>query len=201
MRLPAVLRGSRFALAPQDDGRASNHRTRDPVIALVVARAENGAIGIGGDLPWRLSTDLKQFRKVTLGKPVLMGRRTFQSLPRVLDHRLNIVLSREPGFIAPGAIVAGSLEEGLAHARRAAKEAGVDEIMVIGGDDVFRAVMPLAKRIYLTEVHALAQRRHLVQGFQLATIGARFRAKDTSLGQRTNTRSASCSWNGPEPPS
>ena len=128
--------------------------TRDPVIALVVARAENGAIGIGGDLPWLLSTDLKQFRKVTLGKPVLMGRRTFQSLPRVLDHRLNIVLSREPGFIAPGAIVARSLEEGLAHARRAAKEAGVDEIMVIGGDDVFRAVMPFAERIYLTEVHA-----------------------------------------------
>jgi dihydrofolate reductase len=127
---------------------------RDPIIALVVARAENGAIGIGGDLPWRLSTDLKQFRKVTLGKPVLMGRRTFQSLPRVLDHRLNIVLSREPRFVAPGAIVAGSLEEGLAHARRAAKAVGVDEIMVIGGDDVFRAVMPLAERIYLTEVHA-----------------------------------------------
>jgi dihydrofolate reductase len=154
VRCPAVLRGSRFALAPQDDGRASNHATRDPIIALVVARAENGAIGIGGDLPWRLSTDLKQFRKVTLGKPIIMGRRTFQSLPRVLDHRLNIVLSRERGFMAPAAIVAGSLEEGLAHARRAAKEAGVDEIMVIGGDDVFRAVMPLAERIYLTEVHA-----------------------------------------------
>ena len=87
--------------------------TRDPVIALVVARAENGAIGIGGDLPWRLSTDLKQFRKVTLSKPVIMGRRTFQSLPRVLDHRLYIVLSREPGFVAPGAIVADSLERGL----------------------------------------------------------------------------------------
>ena len=128
--------------------------SRDPIIALVVARAENGAIGIGGELPWRLSTDLKQFRKVTLGKPIIMGRRTFQSLPRVLDRRLNIVLSREPGFIAPGAIVAGSLEEGLARARRAAQEAGVEEIMVIGGDDVFRAVMPLAKRIYLTEVHA-----------------------------------------------
>lgn len=132
----------------------SRRAGRDPTIALVVARAENGAIGIGGDLPWRLSTDLKQFRKVTLGKPVIMGRRTFQSLPCVLDRRLNIVLSREPGFIAPGAIVAGSLEEGLAHARRAAMEAGVDEIMVIGGDDVFRAVMPLATRIYLTEVHA-----------------------------------------------
>jgi len=96
----------------------------DPIIALVVARAENGAIGIGGELPWRLSSDLKQFRKVTLGKPIIMGRRTFQSLPRVLDHRLNIVLSREPGFVAPGAIVADSLEEGLAHARRAAREDG-----------------------------------------------------------------------------
>jgi len=127
---------------------------QDPIIALVVARGENGAIGVGGDLPWRLSTDLKQFRKVTLGKPVIMGRRTFRSLGHALDHRVNIVLSRDPGLVAPGAIVAASLEEGLERARRAAQDAGVDEIMVIGGDDVFRAVMPLAKRIYLTEVHA-----------------------------------------------
>jgi dihydrofolate reductase len=141
--------------------------SRDPIIALVVARAENGAIGIGGELPWRLSTDLKQFRKVTLGKPIIMGRRTFQSLPRVLDRRLNIVLSREPGFIAPGAIVAGSLEEGLAHARRAAQEAGVEEIMVIGGDDVFRAVMPMAKRIYLTEVHATPEADTWLKEFNL----------------------------------
>ena len=141
--------------------------SRDPIIALVVARAENGAIGIGGELPWRLSSDLKQFRKVTLGKPIIMGRRTFQSLPRVLDHRLNIVLSREPGFIAAGAIVAGSLEEGLAHARRAAKEAGVEEIMVIGGDDVFRAVMPMAKRIYLTEVHATPEADTWFKDFNL----------------------------------
>ena len=141
--------------------------SRDPIIALVVARAENGAIGIGGELPWRLSTDLKQFRKVTLGKPIIMGRRTFQSLPRALDRRLNIVLSREPGFIAPGAIVAGSLEEGLAHARRAAQEAGVEEIMVIGGDDVFRAVMPLAKRIYLTEVHATPDADTWLKDFNL----------------------------------
>jgi dihydrofolate reductase len=167
VRRPAVLRGSRFALAPQDDGRASNHWSRDPIIALVVARAENGAIGVGGELPWRLSTDLRQFRKVTLGKPIIMGRRTFQSLPRVLDHRLNIVLSREPGFIAPGAIVAGSLEEGLAHARRAAKEAGVEEIVVIGGDDVFRAVMPIAKRIYLTEVHATPEADTWFKDFNL----------------------------------
>lgn len=126
----------------------------DPIIALVLARAENGAIGRGGDLPWHLGTDLKQFRKVTLGKPILMGRLTFLSLGRPLDRRANIVLSRNSGFVAPGAQIAGSLEEGLALAREAAKEAGVDEIMVIGGDDVFRAVMPLAGRIYLTEVHA-----------------------------------------------
>jgi dihydrofolate reductase len=177
VRCPAVLRGSRFALAPQDDGRASNHATRDPIIALVVARAENGAIGIGGDLPWRLSTDLKQFRKVTLGKPIIMGRRTFQSLPRVLDHRLNIVLSRERGFVAPGAIVAGNLEEGLAHARRAAKEVGVDEIMVIGGDDVFRAVMPLAERIYLTEVHASPKADTWLKDFNLKDWRELFRER------------------------
>jgi dihydrofolate reductase len=177
VRCPAVLRGSRFALAPQDDGRASNHATRNPIIALVVARAENGAIGIGGDLPWLLSTDLKQFRKVTLGKPIIMGRRTFQSLPRVLDHRLNIVLSRERGFVAPGAIVGGSLEEGLAHARRAAKEAGVNEIMVIGGGDVFRAVMPLAERIYLTEVHASPKADTWLKDFNLKDWRELFRER------------------------
>jgi dihydrofolate reductase len=127
---------------------------REPVIALVVARAENGAIGVGGDLPWRLSTDLKQFRKVTLGKPVIMGRRTFMSLLRPLDGRANIVLTRNAAFVAPGAVMAYNLEEALDVARKEAAHAGVDEIMVIGGDDVFRAVMPLAKRIYLTEVHA-----------------------------------------------
>ncbi len=125
-----------------------------PVIALVVARGENGAIGIGGNLPWRLGSDLRQFRKVTLGKPVIMGRRTFLSLPRALDQRVNIVLSRDAGFVAEGVVTAGSLEVGLDQARSAAKAANVDEIMVIGGDDVFREVMPRAARIYLTEVHA-----------------------------------------------
>jgi dihydrofolate reductase len=116
--------------------------------------AENGAIGRGGDLPWRLSSDLRYFRKVTMGKPVIMGRRTFKSLPRVLDGRLNVVLTRDNGFVADSAVMAHSLEEGLEVARASAERTGADEIMVIGGDDVFRAVMPLAKRIYLTEVHA-----------------------------------------------
>jgi dihydrofolate reductase len=125
-----------------------------PVIALVVAMGENGALGKDGDLPWRLHGDMRHFRAVTLGKPVIMGRRTFASLGRVLDHRVNIILSREQGFHVPGAVVARSLQAGLKQARIAAEAAGVDEIMVIGGEDIFREVMPLAHRIYLTEVHA-----------------------------------------------
>lgn len=125
-----------------------------PVIALVVAMGENRAIGRGGDLPWRLHSDMRYFRKVTMGKPILMGRLTFKSLPRALDGRVNIVLTRDRDFVAQGAVMAYSLEEGLDEARRAAEKAGVDEIMVMGGEDVFREVLPQAGRIYLTEVHA-----------------------------------------------
>ena len=154
VRCPAVLRGSRFALAPQDDGRASNHASREPIIALVVAMGENRAIGRGGDLPWHLHSDMRYFRKVTMGKPVIMGRLTSKSLGRALDGRLNIVLTRNAAFAPPGAVMAYNLEEAFDVARRAAQRAGVDEIMVIGGADVFRAVLPLAGRIYLTEVEA-----------------------------------------------
>ena len=129
-------------------------RPAEPIIALVVAVGENRAIGRGGDLPWRLSSDMRYFRKVTMGKPIIMGRLTFGSLPRVLDGRLNIVLTRNAAFEAPGAIMAYNLEEALDVARREAKRSGVDEIMVIGGADVFRAVLPQAGRIYLTEVEA-----------------------------------------------
>jgi dihydrofolate reductase len=126
-----------------------------PIIALVVAKAENGAIGRGGELPWHLRSDMRYFREITMGKPVLMGRRTFKSLPRVLDGRLNIVLSRDRGFVAPpDAVTAHSLKEGLDAARASAARTGASEIMIIGGEDVFREVLPQADRIYLTEVHA-----------------------------------------------
>ena len=127
---------------------------KTPVIALVVAIAENGAIGRGGDLPWRLSSDMRYFRKITMGKPVIMGRRTFKSLPRVFDGRLNVVLTRDKGFVAPDAVMVHSLGEGLAAARASAERTRAHEIMVIGGEDVFREVLPQARRIYLTEVHA-----------------------------------------------
>ncbi|MCJ7787258.1 MAG: dihydrofolate reductase [Methyloceanibacter sp.] len=125
-----------------------------PVIALVVAMAENRAIGLGGNLPWHLSSDMRYFRKITMGKPIVMGRLTFKSLGRALPGRVNIVLTRNAAFEAPGAIMAYNLEEAFDVARKAAAKDGVDEIMVIGGEDVFREVLQQAGRIYLTEVHA-----------------------------------------------
>ena len=125
-----------------------------PAIALVVAMGENRAIGRDGTLPWHLRSDMKFFRKVTMGKPVIMGRRTFESLPRVLDGRLNVVLTRDADFAASGAVVARSLEEGLVVARESASQEGANEIMIIGGEDVFREVLPQVDRIYLTQVHA-----------------------------------------------
>ena len=122
-------------------------------IVLVVAVAENGVIGRDGGLPWRMPSDLKTFRRLTMGKPVVMGRRTFQSLRKPLDGRDNIVVTRDPAFAPEGVIRAGSVEEALALARTCALERGTDEIAVIGGAAVFAAVLPMADRIWLTEVH------------------------------------------------
>ena len=126
----------------------------DPDIALVVAMGQNRAIGLDGQLPWRLRSDMKFFREVTMGKPIVMGRRTFESLPRLLDGRLNVVLTRDPSFSVPGVVSVSSLDAGLEAAKTWARKQGADEIAVIGGEGVFRAAMPRADRIYLTEVHA-----------------------------------------------
>jgi dihydrofolate reductase len=123
------------------------------IITLVVAVADNGVIGRDGGLPWRLSSDLKTFRRLTMGKPLIMGRRTFQSLKKPLDGRDNIVVTRDEGFRPAGAIVAPSFPAALAQAERCARERGVDEVMVIGGADIFAEALPLAGRIYKTEVH------------------------------------------------
>ncbi len=125
-----------------------------PKLALVVAVGENGAIGKDGDLPWRMSSDLKHFRRVTLGKPIVMGRKTYESLGRVLDKRLNIVVTSNRGFEAPGGAVVHSLDEALALGRAEAVETGAEEIAIIGGEALFRDALPFADRIYLTEVHA-----------------------------------------------
>ncbi|MGZ5804827.1 MAG: dihydrofolate reductase [Xanthobacteraceae bacterium] len=126
-----------------------------PRVVLVVAVAENGVIGSNGALPWRLKSDMAFFKSVTMNRPLLMGRKTWDSLPRKpLPGRTNVVLTRDASFAATGALVATSLEAALAAARGDALRRGVDEIAVIGGSDIFALTMPLADRIEFTRVHA-----------------------------------------------
>ena len=120
---------------------------------LVAAIAENGVIGQGGGLPWRLSSDLKLFRRTTMGKPLIMGRRTFQSLKKPLDGRDNIIVTRNADYRPHGTIVARNFAAALEVARVCAKKRGVDEIAVIGGSTLFEEALPIADRIYKTEVH------------------------------------------------
>ena len=130
------------------------------IISLVVAIAENGVIGRDGGLPWHLSSDLKTFRRVTMGKPVIMGRKTFQSLKKPLDGRDNIVVSRDESFRARRRHRRARLRSGARARRATVREArGVGEIMVIGGTDVFKEALPLARFIYKTEVHGAARGR------------------------------------------
>lgn len=111
-------------------------------------------IGKDGKLPWHLSSDLKTFRRLTLGKPVLMGRRTFQSIGKPLDRRDNIVVTRDPHFAPDGVSVTDNIADALTLARVLARTSGADEIMVIGGAKVYGALLDVADRIYLTRVHA-----------------------------------------------
>ena len=124
-----------------------------PRIAFVVAASRNGIIGRQGKLPWRLSSDLKFFKTITMGKPMVMGRKTWESLPkRPLPGRDNIVITHQRGYEAPGAIVVADPQAALSKAEMIAKRAGSDEIAVIGGGEIFSALLPRADRIYLTEV-------------------------------------------------
>lgn len=125
-----------------------------PIIALIAAVAENGVIGRAGSLPWHLPSEMKFFRDITMGKPVIMGRKTFISLPRPLKGRDNIVITRDDQFAAPGAIVANSFGRALAIAQECATRRNVNEIMVIGGAEIYREALPETGRIYLTRVHA-----------------------------------------------
>lgn len=128
-----------------------------PKLALIVARARNGVIGREGGVPWRLKADLAFFKRATMGKPLLMGRKTWESLPGVLPGRPHLVLTSDPGY-APqglkGAEVLYDFELMLMRARAIAEESGADEIMVIGGESLYRLALPTADRLYLTEVDA-----------------------------------------------
>jgi len=120
-----------------------------------IARARNGVIGRDGTLPWRLKSDLAIFRAITMGKPVIMGRKTWESLPRKpLVGRTNIVLSRDGSFEPRGCVVCEEFAEAVAIAREQAEDDGAREVCVIGGASLFEAALPKAKRLYLTEVDA-----------------------------------------------
>jgi dihydrofolate reductase len=121
--------------------------TERPKITLVVARARNGVIGRDGTLPWRISADLKHFKRVTMGSAMIMGRKTFDSLPGLLPGRRHIVLTRDESWSAPGAEVAHSVDEALALA-------GNEPASIIGGAEIFELFLPVADRVELTDVLA-----------------------------------------------
>lgn len=120
--------------------------------SLIVAVARNGVIGRQGQLPWRMPSDLKTFRRLTMGKPIVMGRKTFESIGRPLDGRDNIVVTRRPHFEVEGVSVFNDVAEALVLARALARTNGSDEVMVIGGADIFAATLAEAQRIYWTEI-------------------------------------------------
>ncbi len=124
----------------------------DARLSVIVAWSENRVIGRAGDLPWRLPDDLKRFKRLTTGHPIVMGRKTWDSIGRPLPGRTNIVLSRDPAFAPDGAVVADSFDAALARAADA--PGGTDEIFVIGGAALFEHALQVADRIYLTVVHA-----------------------------------------------
>ena len=125
-----------------------------PTITLVVAVAQNGVIGREGGLPWHLSSDLKRFKADTLGKPVVMGRKTFQSIGKALPGRDNIVVSRDASFQHDGVSVFPAIKEALNAARSSALHSGAGDIAVIGGGEIYRQTFDLADRIILTQVFA-----------------------------------------------
>ena len=139
-----------------------------PHITLILARADNGVIGRDGQLPWRLPADLRRFKALTMGKAMIMGRKTFDSLPALLPGRRHIVLTRDARWTAPGAEPVASIDEALALA-------GPGEVMVIGGAEVFTLFLPRANRIELTEVHLDAAGDVVVPPFE----GVRETARDS----------------------
>lgn len=123
-----------------------------PILSLIAALASNRCIGINNKLPWYLPEDLKYFKAVTMGKPIVMGRTTFDSLGKPLPNRCNIVVTRNRDFAHPGVKVAYSLDEAIKIGESVAYIEGGDEIVIIGGANIYQQALPLVQRMYLTEV-------------------------------------------------
>jgi dihydrofolate reductase len=129
----------------QDTTRLSPHASR---LSIIVAMAKNRVIGANGAIPWRLPNELKLFKSVTMGHPIVMGRKTYESIGRLLPGRTTVIVTRQVGYRVPGALIAHSLEEAIAACNED------DEVFVIGGGELYRAALSLADRIYLTTVDA-----------------------------------------------
>lgn len=126
-------------------------------IVMIAAVAQNGIIGHAGDMPWRLASDFKRFRKLTMGKPQVMGRKTFASIGKPLPGRTNIVISRDPTLKIEGCLTATSLDQALELARADAEEKGVDEICIQGGGEVYRQAIDRADRLRITHVETVLE--------------------------------------------
>jgi len=131
--------------------------TIKPKLSLIVARSRNGVIGVDGDLPWRLPSDLKFFKSVTMGKPVMMGRVTWESLPFPLPGRPNLILTRKTGYKAKKGEVFTSLKDMVGRGFELAGLSGGDEVMLIGGAKLYAALLPFCDRCYVTEVDTMIE--------------------------------------------
>lgn len=119
-------------------------------LSIIVAASENNVIGINNHLPWHLPVDMKYFKDTTMGKPIVMGRKSFEELGRVLPGRPNIMITRQPEYAAEGLYIVPSLEAGI----EKAKTFGTEEIFITGGGEIFKMALPIIDRLYLTRVHA-----------------------------------------------
>ena len=123
-------------------------------IAVVVAAAENGVIGRENQLPWRISADLKYFKKITMGHPIVMGRKTFESIGKPLPGRSNFVITRSRDWFCDGVTVCSSIDDAIEKASVKASNDKVDRLMIIGGAEIYKQVLPITQYVYLTKVHA-----------------------------------------------
>jgi len=121
-------------------------------VAMIAAVAENGVIGAGNAIPWRLPSDFAHFKRTTMGKPLIMGRKTFESIGKALSGRINIIVTRQRGYQPDGVLVFDSLVAALDHAQSLAAAEHADEVMIGGGAEIYAAAMPLADRLYISHV-------------------------------------------------
>lgn len=161
-------------------------------LALIYAVAQNGVIGHDNDLPWHLPEDMRHFKAVTMGKPIIMGRKTYDSIGRPLPGRTNIVVTRNPLFQAEGVSVVTSLNDALELAGRVAATTGADEAVVMGGAQIYRAALPLADRLYVTEVHADVEGDTLLPEVDWTLWREISRERHTSKGTNLHDYSFAC---------